>query len=101
MQFSDEFLTKWEHIVEEVTKTEVPLECIKKIVVKLGNRRQKTINLNILRRQGLGIEEIEILLSRTLSELDDQVRDIEFVVDVSEVAKIVQPETDKLLEKLK
>lgn len=101
MQFSDEFLAKWEHIVEEVTKTEVPLECIKKIVVKLDNRRQKTINLNVLKKQGLGIEEIEILLSRTLSELNEQVRDIEFVVDVSEVAKIVQPETDKLLEKLK
>lgn len=101
MQFSDEFLAKWEHIVEEVTKTEVPLECIKKIVIKLDNRRQKTINLNVLKKQGLGIEEIEILLSRTLSELNEQVRDIEFVVDVSEVAKIVQPETDKLLEKLK
>jgi len=101
MQFSDEFLSKWEHIVEEVAKTEVPLECIKKIVIKLDGRRQKTINLTLLKKQGFGIEEIEVLLSRTLLELDNQVRDIEFVVDVTEVAKIVQPETDKLLEKLK
>lgn len=101
MQFSDEFLDKWEHIIEEVAKTEVPLECIKKVIVKLNGRKQRTINLTSLRRQGFNLEEIEIILTRTLTESENQIRDIEFVVDVTEVAKIVQPETDKLLEKLK
>lgn len=100
MQFSDEFLLKWEHIIAEVTKTEVPLECIKKVVIKLHGKKQKTINLATLKRQGLDIEEVEVVLSRTLSELGDEVRDIDFVVDVTEVAKIVQPETDKLLKDL-
>jgi len=101
MQFSNEFLEKWEHIIDEVTKTEVPLECIKKIVIRLNGKRQRTINLNTLRRQGLDIEEIEVLLTRTLTELGDDVRDVDFIVDAVAVAKIVQPETDKLLEKLK
>ena len=100
MQFSDEFLEQWEHIIDEVTKTEVPLECIKKVVVRLNNKRQRTINLLMLRKQGLDLEEIEIVLSRTLTELGDQVRDLDFVVDVSKVAKMVQPETDKLLKDL-
>lgn len=101
MQFSDEFLAKWEHIIDEVAKTEIPLECIKKIVIKLRGKKQRTINIQVLRRQGLDSEEIERVLSRTLSDLDDQVRDIEFMVDVSAVAEIVQPETDKLLSNLK
>ena len=101
MQFSNEFLEKWEHIIDEVTKTEVPLECIKKIVIRLNGKRQRTINLNTLRRQGLDIEEIEVLLTRTLTELGDDVRDVDFIVDAVAVAKIVQPETDKPLEKLK
>ena len=100
MQFSDEFLEQWEHIIDEVTKTEVPLECIKKVVVRLNNKRRRTINLSMLRKQGLDLEEIEIVLSRTLTELGDQVRDLDFVVDVSKVAKMVQPETDKLLKDL-
>ena len=100
MPFSDEFLEQWEHIIDEVTKTEVPLECIKKVVVRLNNKRQRTINLSVLRKQGLDLEEIEIVLSRTLTELGDQVRDLDFVVDVSEVVKMVQPETDKLLKDL-
>lgn len=101
MQFSDEFLDKWEHIIAEVAKTEVPLECIKKIVIRLNGKRQRTINLNTLRRQGLDIEEIEIILTRTLTELGNEVRDIDFIVDAAAVAEIVQPETDKLLEKLR
>jgi hypothetical protein len=100
MPFSDEFLLKWEHIIAEVTKTEVPLECIKKVVIKLHGKKQRTINLATLKRQGLDIEEVEVILSRTLSELGEEVRDIDFVVDVTEVAKIVQPETDKLLKDL-
>lgn len=101
MQFSDEFLAKWEHIINEVNKTEVPLECIKKVVIKISGKRQKTINLHSLRRQGLDLEEIEIVLNRTLYELGDSVVDLDFVVDVTAVAEIVQPETDKLLSSLK
>jgi hypothetical protein len=101
MPFSDEFLAMWEHIIEEVHKTEVPLECIKKVVIKLHGKRQKTINLQTLRRQGLDSEELETVLTRTLLELDDQVRDVEFLVDIGAVAELVQPETDKLLNNIK
>ena len=101
MQFSDEFLNKWEHILDEVTMTEIPLECIKKVVLKLQGKKQRTVNLQTLRKQGLDYDEIEIVLSRTLNELEGSVEDLEFVVDVSAVAQIVQPETDRLLEKLK
>ena len=98
MQFSDEFLAKWEHIIEEVNKTEIPLECIKKVIIRLHGKKQRTINLATLKKQGLDMDELEIVLTRTLTEFGDEVKDIDFVVDVSEVAKILQPETDKLLK---
>lgn len=100
MQFSDEFLAKWEHIINEVQMTEVPLECIKKVVIRLQDKKQKTVNLATLRKQGLDIDEIEIVLTRTLTEIGNQVRDIDFVVDAGLVAEMVQPETDKLLNGL-
>jgi hypothetical protein len=98
MQFSDEFLERWEHIIDDVDITDVPLECIKKVVVKLYGKKQRTINLDLLRRQGLDIEEIETVMSRTLSDLGEQVRDVDFILDVGAIATIVQPETDKLLK---
>jgi hypothetical protein len=100
MQFSDEFLERWEHIIDDVDITDVPLECIKKVVIKLQGKRQRTINLSILRRQGLDFEEIETVMTRTLTELGDAVRDVDFILDVGAIATIVQPETDKLLKDL-
>jgi hypothetical protein len=100
MQFSDEFLERWEHIIDDVDITDVPLECIKKVVIKLQGKRQRTINLSMLRRQGLDFDEIETVMTRTLTELGDAVRDVDFILDVGVIATIVQPETDKLLKDL-
>jgi len=100
MQIDKNFLDQWEHIIQDVTKTDVPLECIKKAVIKLQGKRQKTINIHTLLRQGLSLEEIETVMTRTFSELEGEIVDIDFVVDISSVAKIIQPETDKLLSKL-
>jgi hypothetical protein len=100
MQHNDEFLSHWESIVNEVNKTDVPLECIKKVVVKLAGGRQKTINVHTLLRQGLELEEVETMLTRFFNENNHQIRDVDFVVDVTSVANLVQPETDKLLGKL-
>jgi hypothetical protein len=100
MQLSDEFLEQWDHIISGVDKTEVPLECINKIVIRLQGGRQKTINLARLKRDGFDLEEIESYLTRNLVELGDLVRDIDFLVDVNAVAQMVQPETDKLLKDL-
>ncbi len=98
---SENFLDQWEHLINDVNKTDVPLECIKKIVVRLEGKRQKTINLSTLKKQGLDWDEIEIIVSRILSEFGDTVRDVDFVLDITAVAELVQPETDKLLNGLK
>lgn len=98
MQLSDDFQSRWERIVSEVNKTDVPLECIKKVVIKLTGGRQKTINLHTLQKQGVAMEEIESILTRTFAAYDDEIRDVDFVVDAEAVAGLVQPETDKLLK---
>jgi hypothetical protein len=100
-QYNDDFLDRWEHLINEVNKTEVPLECIKKIVIRLDGKKQKTINLGTLKKQGLDWEEIETVVTRTLSNYGDTIRDVDFVVDIVSVAEIIQPETDKLLSGLK
>jgi len=100
MQPIDEMLDQWETIVDEVNKTDVPLECIKKIVFKLTNNRQRTINIHTLAKQGLNIDDIEQIVTRTFNDLDSEIKDVEFIVDIKSVAALVQPETDKLLGKL-
>jgi hypothetical protein len=101
MQLSDDFLGRWERIIADVNKTDIPLECIKKVVIKLKGGRQKTINLHTLKKQGLELEEMEAMLTRTFNDMDHEIHDVDFVVDVEAVADLVQPETDKLLDKIK
>ena len=100
MQFSDEFIERWEHIIDGVDITQVPLECIKKVVIKLQGKRQRTINFALLQRQGLDLDEIETVMTRTLTEFGDTVRDVDFILDVGTIATLVQPETDKMLRDL-
>jgi predicted P-loop ATPase len=100
MQHHDDFISQWELILADVNKTDVPLECIKKVVIKLAGGKQKTINIHTLLKQGLDLEEVETMLTRYFGENDNQIRDVDFVIDVSAVANLVQPETDKLLGKL-
>ena len=97
---NDAFINQWELILADVNKTDVPLECIKKVLIKLAGGRQKTINVHTLLKQGLDLEEVESMLTRYFGENDAQIRDVDFVIDVAAVANLVQPETDKLLGKL-
>lgn len=97
---SPEIFEKWEHIVEDVDKTKIPVEFIHKLVLKLKGRKQRTINIQTLLRQGLNPEEIEEAISRKLEEFDSDMLGIEFVLDIEGIADTVQPETDKILKNL-
>ena len=100
MPLSDEFLAKWDHIISEVEKTQVPLKCINKMVIRIVGGKQKTINLSRLRRDGLDDDEIEEIMNRNLHILGESVNNIDFILDVNTVAGIIQPATDKLLKSL-
>jgi hypothetical protein len=100
MPLNEDQLKRWEKLLSEVNATEVPLECIKKVLIKLEGGRQRTINLHTLRRQGLDFDEIETALIRTINEYGDQIRNLEYVIDAATVAEMLQPATDQLLQKL-
>ena len=95
-----EYIRKWEHILEDVEKSKVPVQFIRKIVVRMSGKKQHTINIQALMRQGLDPEEVEEVISRKLHELDPLITSFEFVLNVESIAQTVQPETDKLLGKL-
>jgi hypothetical protein len=97
---SPEFFKKWEHILEDVEKNKIPIQFLKKLVVKLEGKRQHTINIKTLLKQGLEPDEIEEVVNRKLYELDNEIVGVEFVLNVESIAEIVQPHTDKLLSGL-
>jgi hypothetical protein len=98
MQLDRDFLERWEKIVNDVDKNHCPIECVKKVVFKTIDRKQKTINLRQLRKQGFDNDSIEQAVSVFISENDGFIASMELVLDVEAVAEIIQPETDKLLK---
>ena len=97
---SPDFIEKWEHILEDVEKNKIPVEFIKKLVIKMQGKKQHTINIEKFLTQGLDPDQIEEIVSRKLQELDESVVGVEFILNVQNIADAVQPETDKLLNKL-
>lgn len=95
-----EYLRKWEHILEDIDKHKVPVQFIKKIVVRMIGKKQHTINIQSLLKQGLDPEEIEEVVGRKLNELDPLITSFEFVLNVESIAETVQPQTDRILGNL-
>lgn len=98
MLLTDDFLKRWEDIVDQVEKSHIPIDVVRKVVFRNQERRQKTINLVRLRSQGLEDDEIEHVVNRYIQDNEDEIASMEFVLDIERVADILQPETDKILK---
>jgi len=97
MLLSEKFLSRWEDLVEGVEKSDVPVECIKRVVIKLKDGRRRYLNMSTLRKKGLDADELEGVLNQKLEEYDRDIANVDFFVDVDQVAELIQPETDKIL----
>jgi hypothetical protein len=97
---SPDFYSKWEHILKDIDKNRIPLEFIEKFIIRLEGRRQQTINIQRLLKQGLSPEQIEEIVTRKLNDSGDMLVAIEYILNVESIAETVQPETDKLLSGL-
>lgn len=97
---SPEFIEQWERLLDDVEMQKIPIEFIKKLILKLEGKRQHTINIEKLAKQGLEPEELEEVVGRKLYSLQDEIVRIDYVLNVQNIAETVQPETDRLLNKL-
>ena len=100
MQLKVNTTEQWEDLISTVVQDQVPIGCVKKVMFKLKGGKQKTINLQTLRKQGLDVEEIETVITRKMIDLQNDITNMDFVIDVNRVAEYVQPLTDKILAKL-
>ena len=91
---------KWERILSDVDKPEVPITVLERILIHLIDGTKVNINILDLLMEGADPDELEEHLGAKLESLDHMIEDIDFFVNIEEVAKTVQPETDKILGKL-
>jgi hypothetical protein len=100
MQLTEDWLKRWEEVIEQVDKDHVPIECVKKVIFRITGGKQKTINLRRLKEQGLDGDAVHDLVDKFVQENSDFITNMEFVLDIEAVAQLLQPETDNLLKNL-
>ena len=92
---------KWKQVIDSVDQDIIPIDVIKKVVFKLENGKQKTINLTTLRKQGLDIEDIEVVVNKHMAVITEQgIVKLDFIVDIDAVADRIEPLTNNYLGKL-
>ena len=94
-------IDKWKQVIDSVDQDIIPIDVIKKVVFKLENGKQKTINLTTLRKHGLDIEDIEVVVNKHMAVITEQgIVKLDFIVDIDAVADRIEPLTDSYLGKL-
>ena len=95
-------LDKWKKVIDSVDQEMIPIDVIKKVVFKLEDGKQKTINFNTLRKQGLDIEDIEVVVNKHMTTITEKgIVKLDFVVDVGAVADRIEPLTKRYLGECK
>jgi len=91
---------RWQDIVKGVDKKEVPVDVLQRIIVRLVDGTDLSIDITQLLADGTNPEEIEELLNAKFQDLDEYIENVDFFIDIDKVVGTVQPETDKVLKNL-
>ena len=91
---------KWQSIIEDVDKKELPVSVLDYISVQLVDGTNVTISVKELLKNGQTTEDVEMMLDDKFIQLDQYIVNVDFFVDVEKVQDAIQPETDKVLKGL-
>jgi hypothetical protein len=91
---------RWRNILKTVAKEEVPVSMIQVVQVNLIDGTRVEISVPALLAEGFEDTEVEQMLNEKLHSLDAYIKDVDFFINVDNVAKTVQPVTDDILKNL-
>lgn len=91
---------KWNRILRDVEKQEVPITLLESLTVNLIDGTRVDVNIKELIAEGMEPAALESMLEKKLEELDSIIKDVDFFVNIDDVANMVQPITDNFLKDL-
>lgn len=91
---------KWEKLLKEVNKEQVPIGVLRYITVNLKDGTSVDVNIAEMLDEGADPAYVEQLINSKLEALDDIIEDVDFHISVDAVSKVIQPFTDQLLKDL-
>jgi len=91
---------KWKQILKQVDKDQIPLNYILNIQVNLIDGTTVNLDIKALLQAGADPVELKAHIDNKLSLIDEMVADIDFHINIDDVAKTVQTLTDHMLKDL-
>lgn len=92
---------RWNKILKEVEKESVPVDVLQAVTFKLVDGTDVKVNIKELINSGYSSEEVEAFLNEKLEQLESYIDDVDYFVNVDDVANVIQPMTDSILKDLK
>lgn len=94
-----DFLTRWENLVEDVDMHEVPIDYLKVIKLKMTNGTTAEIPVEDLLIKGYDPQALETEIKNKITELENNIEGVHYVVNVSAVAEDVEEFTENLIQR--
>lgn len=98
----DERLDSWESLIDTIDKTDIPIRFVQKINIvfhtPVENADEQDINIDQLRKNGWTEDSLNEIVEQVFKEHLNNVRSVNFYLDVKHVADVVQQQTNILLE---
>lgn len=91
---------KWKEILKTVDKDEIPIDLLLSIHVHLIDGTEISIDIKELLDEFKFSDTVETLIDQKLKNIDEYIKDIDFYVSIDDVAKTIQPITDRILKDL-
>jgi len=91
---------QWRELLREVDKDDIPVDLLLSICVNLVDGTTVKIDVKELLKEIGDPEVLGKLLDSKFQSLDEYIQNIDFYVSIDELARTVQPITDKILKDL-
>lgn len=96
--FSNEFYNKWEHLINDVEVSEVPMRFIKEVIVYFESGDTVEFDIGAMMDSGNPADIIEEEVEAFLSANDEYINNVDFHINIPAVADEINNKTSKLLD---
>lgn len=90
----------WQNIIKDIHTERVPISIVKTISLLLIDGTQVEINIDELLNEGIEHESLEEHIQLKFNELGPYIKNINFNINIKDIAEKVQPQTNEILKKI-
>jgi len=94
-------MKRWELLIDAVDKTDIPIAVIQGInlefYVNVDGVGTQEIDLKKMREHGYRDAELEIIMEEVMLEHDNNIKSVNFYLDVEYIAELIEKHTNILL----